>query len=138
MRKHASITKHRGFPGGLKPVVGRALVAAGLTASLLALPAIGGSPVTALQPPVAVAAAEAAQSDCLPTLSQGARGKNVLFVQVKLNQNMLGTPPIAADGIFGERTFGRVRLYQRSVGLDVDGVVGPRTWKKLGGCFEPG
>jgi hypothetical protein len=103
------------------------LTAAGLAANLLALPASGGSPFTALQPTVAAAAPEAAQSDCLPTLSRGARGENVRFLQAKLNQDMLGTPPIAQDGVFGARTERRVRLYQRSVGLAVDGIVGPKT-----------
>ena len=40
--------------------------------------------------------------------------------------------PCAADGVFGPETQERVRALQARHGLEVDGVVGPRTWAALG------
>jgi peptidoglycan hydrolase-like protein with peptidoglycan-binding domain len=39
---------------------------------------------------------------------------------------------LPADGIFGAVTDNAVRDYQKKNGLAVDGVVGPKTWAKLG------
>ena len=39
--------------------------------------------------------------------------------------------PLAMDGIFGAKTLAAVRAFQRSRGLQVDGVVGPLTWGRL-------
>ena len=36
-----------------------------------------------------------------------------------------------ADGIFGPKTEEAVRRYQKTYGLTVDGVVGPKTWASL-------
>jgi peptidoglycan hydrolase-like protein with peptidoglycan-binding domain len=47
---------------------------------------------------------------------------------VRLLQQKLG---IAADGQFGSGTRNAVQNFQRSRGLDVDGVVGPKTWAAL-------
>ncbi len=59
-----------------------------------------------------------------PNLSIGSRGAPVRTVQRVLR--------IRVDGIFGVRTRAAVRSFQRSHGLPVTGVVGPRTWKALG------
>ena len=39
--------------------------------------------------------------------------------------------PILVDGIFGPQTDGWVRGFQNAVGIDVDGIVGPITWRAL-------
>jgi len=43
-------------------------------------------------------------------------------------QRLLG---IRDDGSFGPKTAAAVMNFQRSHGLDSDGVVGPLTWEKL-------
>jgi peptidoglycan hydrolase-like protein with peptidoglycan-binding domain len=70
--------------------------------------------------PVAAAQPKAAR----PTLRVGARGEDVRFLQRKLG--------IRADGIFGPQTERAVRAFQSRHKLTVDGVVGPRTWGRLG------
>ena len=60
-----------------------------------------------------------------PTISVGARGANVVYLQQKLG--------IRADGIFGTGTRASVIVFQRSKGLVADGVVGPATWRAIDG-----
>lgn len=71
----------------------------------------------------------------LPTLQGilrlGSTGKQVEELQKALNS--LGYSAGPADGMFGARTDAAVRSFQRIAGLTVDGVVGPLTWKELGG-----
>ena len=64
-----------------------------------------------------------------PTLSDGSTG-----VAVRGLQRMLITreyDPGEIDGRFGAKTDAAVRAYQSDQGLDVDGIVGPKTWDKL-------
>lgn len=56
-------------------------------------------------------------------IKKGARG-----VFVKVIQRKVGTDP---DGIYGSATEAAVRRYQKNKGLQVDGIVGPETWKSL-------
>jgi peptidoglycan hydrolase-like protein with peptidoglycan-binding domain len=65
-----------------------------------------------------------------PTLKEGARGEPVRALQNRLNQ--LGYNVGAADGAFGPKTEAAVKAFQRAKGLTADGVVGPKTWDKLG------
>lgn len=59
--------------------------------------------------------------------SQGVR-----TVQRRLNA--LGAKPkLGVDGDFGPRTETAVKAFQRSHRLEVDGIVGPKTWAKLFG-----
>lgn len=62
------------------------------------------------------------------TVRQGARGEAVVGMQKTLRHRGFATIP---DGVFGAATDRRVREFQRSRGLAVDGVVGPRTWAAL-------
>jgi len=59
------------------------------------------------------------------SLRKGSRGDNVKLVQGKVKAKQ--------DGWFGSATDRRVRSYQRTNGLHVDGVVGPKTWAHMFG-----
>ena len=67
-------------------------------------------------------------------LRQGSTGSNVSALQRLLN-NARNTytqlPLLRVDGVFGANTNNSVRLFQRAVGLTVDGIVGPATWNAL-------
>jgi peptidoglycan hydrolase-like protein with peptidoglycan-binding domain len=65
-----------------------------------------------------------------PTLREGARGEPVRALQNRLNQ--LGFNAGTADGAFGPKTEAAVKAFQRAKGLTADGIVGPKTWDKLG------
>jgi hypothetical protein len=67
----------------------------------------------------------------------GARGEEVRSLQNKLRS--AGFNPGRTDGIFGPRTERALRGYQRSMGLQADGIAGRRTNAALNGpdSFEP-
>jgi peptidoglycan hydrolase-like protein with peptidoglycan-binding domain len=65
-----------------------------------------------------------------PTLRLGARGEPVRALQNRLNA--LGFKAGGADGVFGNQTLSAVKAFQKARGLTADGVVGPKTWDKLG------
>ncbi|MGA9285598.1 MAG: peptidoglycan-binding protein [Solirubrobacteraceae bacterium] len=58
-------------------------------------------------------------------LENGSEGRQVQLLQEKLG--------IAADGVFGAETEAAVRTFQAAHGLEVDGIVGPRTSAVLAG-----
>ena len=60
----------------------------------------------------------------MDTLKKGDKGQ-----QVRALQKLLGG--IAVDGDFGTETRAAVEAYQRQYKLDVDGIVGPKTWAVL-------
>jgi peptidoglycan hydrolase-like protein with peptidoglycan-binding domain len=64
-----------------------------------------------------------------PMLSLGSKGTAVVELQRLLAQ--AGFNPGGADGVFGTRTRAAVIAFQRSRGLLVDGVCGPRTLAAL-------
>lgn len=64
----------------------------------------------------------------LPTVRRGATGEDVQTVQGLLGAR---SHPVAVDGAFGPATETAVRAVQQSGHLDVDGVVGPKTWRVL-------
>lgn len=67
-------------------------------------------------------------------LRQGIRGQDVITLQYLLNVISEYYPTIPApaqDGIFGSQTAQAVKAFQQMTQLSVDGIVGPRTWKKL-------
>lgn len=72
----------------------------------------------------------AATSSAYPQLRQGARGAWVSTLQQKLNAKGYH---LSVDGAFGPKTDAAVRAFQRSRGLVVDGIVGPKTWGALNG-----
>lgn len=57
----------------------------------------------------------------LPVLAKGSRGEDVKLLQAI----------VLVDGIFGPATEAAVKQFQKDHGLDVDGVVGPYTWREL-------
>jgi peptidoglycan hydrolase-like protein with peptidoglycan-binding domain len=66
-----------------------------------------------------------------PVLSQGASGTAVSALQKGLKSYAGQNPaadPGAIDGSFGPRTEAAVRAYQSDRSVDIDGVVGDRTW----------
>lgn len=63
-------------------------------------------------------------------LKFGATGAEVIKLQQKLRDK--GFNPGAIDGDFGENTQAAVIAFQRSFGLEVDGIVGKKTRAALG------
>ena len=61
-----------------------------------------------------------------PTLRRGSQGDQVKVVQKKIG--FVGTD---VDGRFGPATEAAVRRFQRDHDIVPDGIVGPKTWKKL-------
>lgn len=62
-------------------------------------------------------------------LKKGARGGDVYELQGRLKLLGFYTGPV--DGVFGQRTYLAVRLFQYEFGLKIDGIVGPKTKLKL-------
>ena len=68
--------------------------------------------------------------DYYPTLRKGDKNDYVLHWQKYLNQ--LGFHCGSEDGIFGDNTEHAVKEYQKSKGLNTDGIIGKRTWESVG------
>lgn len=64
-----------------------------------------------------------------PTVRKGSRGEAVMLLQTKLNER--GFDCGKADGIFGDKTLRAVKAFQQYSGLEIDGIVGPKTWGAL-------
>lgn len=76
----------------------------------------------------------AQEEDGHPTLKRGSKGDSVVELQMILNQ--LGYPDsqsktLVLDGDFGARTEQAVKRLQSHNGLKVDGICGPKTWRKI-------
>ena len=73
---------------------------------------------------------EATPVDDYPTLRKGDIGDDVREMQeLLINLNYL--PAGEDDGKFGSKTEAAVCEFQKDQGLTVDGVCGPKTWKRL-------
>lgn len=81
------------------------------------------TPVVA--PPVPPKPKKPAPKPVPPMLKRGSKGAWVKVLQRKLAH-------LVVDGDFGRKTDASVRVYQRGHKLVADGVVGPKTWAKLG------
>ncbi|WP_375766594.1 peptidoglycan-binding protein [Archangium gephyra] len=68
-------------------------------------------------------------------LHKGSRGPLVIELQRRLVA--AGFNPGLADGFFGSQTEDAVQSFQRSQGMNVDGIVDPGTWRELGVHFQP-
>ena len=64
-----------------------------------------------------------------PTLKKGSKGQAVKDLQEALNA--LGYEILDVDGEFGPQTEEMVKAFQAAVGIDVDGIVGPITWRNI-------
>lgn len=73
------------------------------------------------------------------TLKYGCKGDDVKALQERLIElgygSLLGKD--GADGDFGRATESAVEAFQDDNGLEVDGVVGPKTWTALDGVDTP-
>jgi peptidoglycan hydrolase-like protein with peptidoglycan-binding domain len=71
-------------------------------------------------------------SSSFKTLRFGSQGPAVADLQRKLNTVAPQlSPPLAEDGVFGQKTFTRVKEVQKLGSLVPDGAVGPQTWLLL-------
>ena len=59
-------------------------------------------------------------------LKVGSSGTAVSKIQYKVGER--------PDGIFGRGTEENVKLWQKTRGLDADGIVGGGTWEQMFGC----
>lgn len=65
-----------------------------------------------------------------PTVREGSKGPSVTLLQQLLTD--YGYVVDAIDGDFGANTEAAVREFQGDYGLEVDGIVGPKSWAALG------
>jgi len=64
------------------------------------------------------------------TLKKGYKGNEVKKLQAKLNT--VCPYGLVVDGVFGVKTEAAVKDFQKTNDLSVDGIVGAKTWSKLG------
>jgi len=63
-------------------------------------------------------------------LKDGAEGEAVKRLQAALNEQLKDCK-LKVDGLFGRATLAAVKAYQRSRGLESDGIVGSKTQKAI-------
>lgn len=71
---------------------------------------------------------EAEQVTSYPIVKSGSTGTYVKKAQELLNKHGAS---LNVDGDFGSLTLAAVKKFQKEKGLDVDGIVGPKTWAAL-------
>ncbi len=72
----------------------------------------------------------------IPVLRKGSKGDTVEALQILLkgygyDLGTTGPKKDGIDGSFGGKTENAVEAFQEDVGLDADGICGPKTWAKL-------
>ena len=75
-----------------------------------------------------------AKGECevnLNVLRKGSKGNDVKALQILLIGNGYSCGSYGADGDFGSATYSAVTKFQKAKGLEVDGIVGANTWKKI-------
>ncbi|MGP9844702.1 C40 family peptidase [Brachybacterium sp. 107] len=127
---------------GLAAPVGRGVGGVAVIGAVSATAAITGTataePAAPAAPQGTVRAAAPAIAPAAPTQSNytsvklrlGARGDAVKHLQRQLNSHGAS---IRVDGSFGSATLRAVKAQQSSARINVDGVVGPKTWNSLSG-----
>ena len=65
------------------------------------------------------------------TLRRGDKGEDVREMQKLLLQHGYSVGVDGADGVFGAETERAVKSFQAHNGLEIDGICGQKTWKKL-------
>jgi peptidoglycan hydrolase-like protein with peptidoglycan-binding domain len=111
----------------------RALVSLPLWPLSAAMPTMT---VAAAAPPAAArqrAAAHAAAAR--PTVRYGGQGADVTDLQQRLSA--LHYDVGGVDGVFGYNTMHAVYAFQKVQRIDIDGIVGPATWGRLGAPYRP-
>jgi cell wall-associated NlpC family hydrolase len=110
-------------PRAYGKLLGRPGVAIAATAAV-AIPAMAVAP-GALAAPAASVSVKSAAVVSMPVVRYGSSGSAVRTLQSKLGG-------LTVDGHFGPATLAKVKAFQRSHRLSVDGIVGPLTWRALG------
>ncbi|BDZ59893.1 peptidoglycan DD-metalloendopeptidase family protein [Barrientosiimonas endolithica] len=111
--------------------IGGVAMAGSATAAPGVAPAAVTAPAAAAVPQAATTLPAAPMTgSTLVVLRYGATGSLVKTLQSRLGG-------IAVDGSFGPITLRAVKAYQERKGLEVDGIVGPKTWESLGGFPGP-
>jgi N-acetylmuramoyl-L-alanine amidase len=64
-------------------------------------------------------------------LRRGDRGREVVDLQTRLQALGLDLGNRGIDGVFREGTELAVKAFQQALGLLVDGLVGPITWREI-------
>lgn len=113
--------------------IGTALAAAALflVASLFAVPSANAAPADRIDTAPTVAAAACPWSGGHPYLYYNPDQYVSAVTHAQCLLVRVWGWNIAIDGYFGSATLHAVKVSQRNCGLQVDGIVGPNTWRAL-------
>ncbi len=94
------------------------------TWTALAQPSFASRPTTPKQKPLILRANSPVQVEKI--LAKGDKGSKVKTLQIRLEK--MGFNPGPIDGVFGVKTTGAVKEFQKSQGIKADGIVNQKTW----------